>query len=166
MGLSTMLRCGREPIPSCAAENLNIRPPRGVQTVYLKPLKRPSTYHVPSCDIQLRSYSVRNLEIFADFAIRAAYYAGLGISGPVSLPQVVERWTVPRGNFVHKKSQENFERTTFRRLLQIEDGHQENVKIWLTFLNMHVYHGIGMKVNIWTYEDMGASNIVAVFFVY
>jgi ribosomal protein S10 len=103
----------------------------------------------------MRSYNVRNLEFFADFAMRAAYYLGLPAYGPVPLPRIVERWTVPRAPFVFKKSQENFERKTLRRLIQIKDGHPETVEIWLAFLKKHAYYGIGMKANIWTYEGLG-----------
>jgi small subunit ribosomal protein S10 len=103
----------------------------------------------------MRSYNVRNLEFFADFAMRAAYYLGLPAYGPVPLPRIVERWTVPRSSFIFKKSQENFERKTLRRLIQIKDGDPETVQIWLAFLKKHSYYGIGMKANVWNYEKIG-----------
>ena len=105
----------------------------------------------------MRSYNVRNLEFFADFALRAAYYLGLPVSGPVPLPRIVERWTVPRANFIFKKSQENFERKTLRRLIKIKDGHPETVQIWLAFLRKHAYYGIGMKANIWEFSKLGRT---------
>ncbi|KAF7845892.1 hypothetical protein BT93_L0157 [Corymbia citriodora subsp. variegata] len=131
-----------------------LRLPRSVQLNYLRPLKRAPTHGVPSCDLQLRSYSARNLEFFADFALRAAYYLNLPARGPVPLPRIVQRWTVPRGNFVHKKSQENFERITMRRLVQIQDGHPEVVQIWLGFLQKYAYYGVGMKANVWEYSSL------------
>ena len=91
----------------------------------------------------------------ADFALRAAYYLYLPARGPVPLPRITERWTVPRGNFVHKKSQENFERITMRRLIQILDGHPETVEIWLAFIQKHAYYGVGMKANVWEHEALG-----------
>jgi ribosomal protein S10 len=103
----------------------------------------------------MRSYSVRNLEFFADFAMRAAYYLKLPAYGPVPLPRIVERWTVPKGSFIHKKSQENFERKTLRRLIQIKDGEADTVQIWLAFLKKHAYYGIGMKANIWEFSKLG-----------
>lgn len=133
----------------------NPRLPRSVQAIYLKPLKRRAQYGVPTCDLQLRSYSVRNVEFFADFALRAAYYLGLPAAGPVPLPRITERWTVPRSNFIFKKSQENFERITLRRLIQIQDGHVENVEVWLAFLRKHAYYGVGMKANVWQHEELG-----------
>ena len=131
------------------------RLPRSVQAVYLKPLKRQAQYGVPTCDLQLRSYNVRNVEFFADFGLRAAYYLNLPAAGPIPLPRITERWTVPRSNFIFKKSQENFERITLRRLIQIQDGHPETVEIWLAFLRKHAYYGVGMKANVWQHEKLG-----------
>lgn len=62
---------------------------------------------------------------------------------------------MPRASFVFKKSQENFERKTLRRLIQIKDGNPETVEIWLSFLKKHAYYGIGMKANVWNYEKLG-----------
>ncbi|KAL1302479.1 hypothetical protein AAFC00_002870 [Neodothiora populina] len=149
----------REPSfpPEIQRELNGLRLPRSVQLNYLKPLKRTPTYGVPSADLQLRSYSVRNLEFFADFALRAAYYLNLPAKGPVPLPRITERWTVPRSNFVHKKSQENFERITMRRLIQIQDGHPEVVQIWLGFLQKYAYYGVGMKANVWEYSPLDVA---------
>lgn len=73
------------------------------------------------------------------------------------LPRIVERWTVPKSHFIHKKSQENFERKTLRRLIQIKDGHPETVGLWLAFLRKHAYYGIGMKANVWEYNKIGRT---------
>lgn len=56
---------------------------------------------------------------------------------------------------MHKKSQENFERITLRRLIQIKDGHPEVVEIWLAFLKKHAYYGVGMKANVYEHEKLG-----------
>ncbi len=129
--------------------------PRAVQALYLRPLRRECEYGVPSADLQLRSYSVRSLEFFSDFALRAAYYLGLPAFGPVPLPRITERWTVPKSHFIFKKSQENFERITLRRLIQVRDGHPETVQVWLAFLQKHAYPGIGMKANVWEFSKLG-----------
>lgn len=138
---------------------LEPRLPRSVQAVYLRPLRRQAKFGIPACDLQLRSYSVRNVEFYADFALRAAYYLNLPASGSVPLPRITERWTVPRSNFVHKKSQENFERITIRRLIQIHDGHPETIEIWLAFLRKNAYYGIGMKANVWEHERLGKRHL-------
>ncbi|KAH9903713.1 37S ribosomal protein S10, mitochondrial [Xylariomycetidae sp. FL2044] len=141
--------------PPKPEERKDLRLPRAVQALYLQPLRREAEFGVPSCDLQLRSYSIPNLEFFCDFALRAAYYLKLPAFGPVPLPKITERWTVPRSHFIFKKSQENFERITRRRLIQIRDGHPETVQIWLAYLQKHAYYGIGMKANMWDYGKLG-----------
>ena len=153
-------KAGLDPKTEEALEAL--RTPLNVQAVNLRPLRRAAEYGIPVCDLQLRTYSIRNLQLFADFAMRAAYYMGLPARGPIPLPRITERWTVPRANFVFKKSQENFERITLRRLIQIQDGHPDVVKAWLAFLQKHQYHGVGMKANIWEYESLEAATNVGV----
>ncbi|KAI8667440.1 30S ribosomal protein S10 [Fusarium sp. Ph1] len=133
------------------------RYPRALEALHLKPLKREAEHGIPSCDLQLRSYSVQPLEFFSDFALRAAYYLGLPAYGPVPLPRITERWTVPRSNFIFKKSQENFERKTLRRLIQIRDGNPETVQIWLAYLRKHQYYGVGMKANVWEFSELGVG---------
>ncbi|KAI2639508.1 ribosomal protein S10 [Hypomontagnella submonticulosa] len=140
-------------LPDPREEN-DVRLPRAVQALYLQPLRREAQYGVPTCDLQLRSFSIPNLEFFCDFALRAAYYLNLPAFGPVPLPKITERWTVPRSHFIFKKSQENFERITRRRLIQIRDGHPESVQIWLAYLQKHAYYGIGMKANVWEFDSL------------
>ncbi|KAK2039757.1 ribosomal protein S10p/S20e [Colletotrichum somersetense] len=148
-----------EAVPDVLAKSKQGGPryPRSVQALYLQPLRREAEYGIPSCDLQLRSYSLRNLEFFADFALRAAYYLKLPAFGPVPLPRITERWTVPRSSFIFKKSQENFERITLRRLVQIRDGNPETVQLWLAFLQKHAYYGIGMKANVWDFDKLGVG---------
>ncbi|TKA73497.1 hypothetical protein B0A55_05496 [Friedmanniomyces simplex] len=150
--------------PSTIEQELaGIRLPRAVQATYLDPLRHKTTHNIKTCELQIRSYSIRNLEVFADFAMRAAYYLKLPAKGPKPLPRITERWTVPRSNFVHKKSQENFERVTLRRGIEIFDGHSETVAAWLGFLKKRQYYGVGMKANVWEYgglevgQDMDAE---------
>jgi len=122
-------------------------------------LKREPEYGIPSCDLQLRSFSLQPLEFFSDFALRAAYYLGLPASGPVPLPRITQRWTVPRSHFIFKKSQENFERITLRRLIQIKDGNPETVQLWLAYLRKHQYYGVGMKANMFDFGEVGAEKM-------
>ncbi|KAF3483585.1 tryptophan--tRNA ligase [Arthroderma uncinatum] len=130
------------------------RLPKAVQAAYMKPLKRKLEYCLPVCNLQLRSYSARHVEFFADFALRAAYYLNIPATGPVPLPRIVERWTVIRSPFVHAKSKENFERITCRRLVQLQDGHPDSVQLWLAFLRKHAFHGVGMKANVFEHTSL------------
>ncbi|KAK6521565.1 mitochondrial 37S ribosomal protein rsm10 [Arthrobotrys conoides] len=135
--------------------------PQAVRAIYYAPIKVPAQYGVPSCDLQIRSFTVKNVEFFCDFALRAAYYLRLPAFGPIPLPRRTERWTVPKSNFVHKKAQQNFERVTYKRLIQIKDGDPEVVQVWLAFLRKHEYHGIGMKANVYAFEKLGTGTVMA-----
>lgn len=61
---------------------------------------------------------------------------------------------MPRSVFIFKKSQENFERITLRRLIQIKDGHPDTVNIWLAFLRKYHYYGVGMKANVFEHGGL------------
>ncbi|KAK6349695.1 mitochondrial 37S ribosomal protein rsm10 [Orbilia brochopaga] len=132
--------------------------PLAVQAIYHAPLRIPAPYNVPVCDLQIRSYAIKNVEFFADFAMRAAYYLKIPAAGPIPLPRRTERWTVPKGVFVHKKAQQNFERVTYKRMIQLKDAHPDVVQVWLAFLRKHEYYGIGMKANVYTFEKLGAGS--------
>lgn len=56
---------------------------------------------------------------------------------------------------MHKKSQENFERRTVRRLIQIRDGEAQAQELWLAFLRKYAYYGVGMKANVWEFAGVG-----------
>lgn len=127
---------------------------RSLHALYMRPLRRAAKYENPVCDLQLRSYSVRNLEFFADFAMRAAYFLNMPAKGPIPLPRLTESWVVPRSNFIFKKSQENFRRITLRRLIQIQDADPETVQIWLGYLERRQFHGVGMKANLYEWEGL------------
>lgn len=129
--------------------------PPNVAAAYRTPFRHDFKHGIPVASLQLRSYSVRNLEFFADFAMRVAYYLKMPASGPVPLPKRIERWTMPRSNFVHKKSQENFERITLRRLITVFDGHPDVVEVWLACLRKWQFYGVGMKANVWQFEGLG-----------
>lgn len=147
----------RVPERSLITDTKQLRRPRSLQALHLKPLKREAEFGIPSCDLQLRSFSIQPLEFFADFALRAAYYLCLPAYGPVPLPRITERWTVPRSHFIFKKSQENFERVTLRRMIQIKDGNPETVQLWLAYLRKHQYYGVGMKANVWEFSQAGVG---------
>ncbi|KAL7266733.1 mitochondrial 37S ribosomal protein rsm10 [Rhizina undulata] len=158
LAFSTAARMGQQEVTKDApAEDPGARIPLSIQSIYYKPFRRQPTHGLPVCDLQLRSYSVRNLDFMCDFALRAAYYCNLPASGPVPLPKKIERWTVPRSNFVHKKSQENFERITHKRLIQIKDGNPETVELWLAFLRKHQFYGVGLKANVWDFNELGVG---------
>ncbi|OQV05235.1 hypothetical protein CLAIMM_10008 isoform 2 [Cladophialophora immunda] len=146
------LASSETPAPAPGDENTRPNVPPNVLAAYRTPLYHPTTHGIPVCQLQLRSFSTRNLEFYADFCVRAAYYLSLPCRGPTPLPKKIERWTVLKSNFVNKKAQENFERITMKRLITVYDGHPEVVETWLAFVRKWQFYGVGMKANLWGWE--------------
>ncbi|OAD73402.1 hypothetical protein PHYBLDRAFT_125051 [Phycomyces blakesleeanus NRRL 1555(-)] len=125
--------------------------------VFEAPPRIPATHGIPVCNLHLRGYLPQQLDFYADFARRAAFHLGMPCSGTVPLPTQTSRWTVIRSPFVHKKSQENFERKTHKRLLQIKDAHPEAVDRWLRYLTRNAPAGVGLRATTWEFESIGVG---------
>ncbi len=69
--------------------------------------------------IRLKGYDHRLLDQAAGDIISTAKRTGAQVRGPIPLPTWMERFTVNRGPHVDKKSREQFEIRTHRRLLDI-----------------------------------------------
>lgn len=111
------------------------------------------THGVHVATLQLKSYNQKtfDLDFFADFALRCAQALEIPTGGIASLPTRTSLWTVPRGPFVHKKSQENFWRRTHRRSIKVYDASDATVDRWLQFLRMHEMPGVASKVSLFRY---------------
>jgi small subunit ribosomal protein S10 len=77
--------------------------------------------------IRLKAYDHKLLDKSAGEIVETAKRTGVDIRGPFPLPTSVNRWTVLRGPHVDKKSREQFERRTHRRLLDIIEPTQQTV---------------------------------------
>jgi len=69
--------------------------------------------------IKLRAYDNRLLDKSAAEIVMAAQRTGAGVRGPIPLPTSMSKYTVLRGPHVDKKSREQFEIRTHKRLLDI-----------------------------------------------
>ena len=69
--------------------------------------------------IRLQSYENRMLDQSVNEIIETAKNTGSMIAGPVPLPTRIERFTVNRSPHVDKKSMEQFEIRTHKRMLDI-----------------------------------------------
>ena len=77
--------------------------------------------------IRLKAYDFRILDASAREIVETARRTGARIAGPVPLPTRKERWTVLRSPHVDKKSREQFEIRTHKRLLDILEPTGETV---------------------------------------
>ncbi|KAK9453683.1 ribosomal protein S10 domain-containing protein [Dipodascopsis uninucleata] len=128
--------------------------PLNVELNYYAPLKLKSSLGNRSCELQLRSYTPEQVEIFSDFAMRAAFYLNMPISNSIPLPKRTERWTVANSPFAHSKTKTNYERITHKRLLQVKDANIESIELWLAFLRKHELPGVAMKANVYNRESI------------
>ena len=69
--------------------------------------------------IKLRAYDHRLLDQSTQEIVSAAQRTGAGINGPIPLPTAISKFTVNRSPHVDKKSREQFEMRTHKRLLDI-----------------------------------------------
>ena len=69
--------------------------------------------------IRLKAYDHRLLDQSASEIVDTARRTGARVAGPIPLPTRINRFTVLRGPHVDKKSREQFEIRTHKRLLDI-----------------------------------------------
>jgi small subunit ribosomal protein S10 len=71
--------------------------------------------------VRLRGFDVELVEQSAKAIVDTVVKAGATVSGPVPLPTRINKYTVLRSPFVNKKSREQFEMRTHKRLIDILD---------------------------------------------
>ena len=69
--------------------------------------------------IRLKAFDHRILDSSTHEIVNTAKRTGADVRGPIPLPTKIERFTVNRSPHVDKKSREQFEIRTFKRLLDI-----------------------------------------------
>ena len=77
--------------------------------------------------IRLKAFDHVVLDQAAADIVRTAEKTGAQVSGPIPLPVKTERWTVLRSPHVDKKSREQFELRTHKRLLDINDSRPQTM---------------------------------------
>ena len=71
--------------------------------------------------IRLKAFDHRVLDQSVREIVGTAKRTGARVRGPIPLPNVIDRFTVNRSPHVDKKSREQFEIRTHKRLLDIVD---------------------------------------------
>lgn len=69
--------------------------------------------------VKLRGFDVKLVDQNAQSIVKAAQKAGAKVCGPIPLPTRINKFTVLRSPFVNKKSREQFEMRTHKRLIDI-----------------------------------------------
>ena len=95
--------------------------------------------------IRLKAYDYRILDQSTTEIVDTAKRTGARVAGPIPLPVKTERWTVLRSPHVDKKSREQFELRTHKRLLDINDSRPQTMDA-LTKLDLPAGVDVEIKV--------------------
>src|SRR5689334_4034883 len=77
--------------------------------------------------IKLKSYDHNLVDKSSEKIVRAVKATGAVVSGPIPLPTEKEKFTVLRSPHVNKKSREQFQLCTYKRLVDIYSGSPKTV---------------------------------------
>lgn len=77
--------------------------------------------------IRLKGYDHKLLDAAVSEIVQTVRRTGGRVAGPIPLPTRIERFTVNRSPYVDKKSREQFEIRTHKRLLDILEPTQQTI---------------------------------------
>ena len=77
--------------------------------------------------IRLKAFDFRMLDQSAGEIVETAKRTGAKVAGPIPLPTRIEKFTVNRSPHVDKKSREQFEIRSHKRLLDILEPTQQTI---------------------------------------
>ncbi|MBL7222322.1 MAG: 30S ribosomal protein S10 [Candidatus Brocadiae bacterium] len=77
--------------------------------------------------IRMEAYDHQVLDDSASQIVEAVKRSGAKVFGPIPLPTTIERYTVLRSPHVNKKSREQFEIRTHKRIIDIEEPTAQTV---------------------------------------
>jgi len=77
--------------------------------------------------VRLKGYDHKLLDTAVAEIVQTVRRTGGRVAGPIPLPTRIERFTVNRSSFIDKKSREQFEIRTHKRLLDILEPTQQTI---------------------------------------
>ena len=95
--------------------------------------------------IRLKAYDSRVLDQSTTEIVDTAKRTGARLAGPIPLPTAINKWTVLRSPHVDKKSREQFELKTHKRVIDILDSRAQTVDA-LTKLDLPAGVDVEIKV--------------------
>jgi small subunit ribosomal protein S10 len=93
----------------------------------------------------LRAYDHRILDQSVKEIIEVATRTGAKVSGPIPMPVRKKRWTVLRSPHVDKKSREQFEIRTHKRLLDIVEPTSKTVD---ALMKLELPAGVDVEIKL------------------
>lgn len=95
--------------------------------------------------IKLRAYDHRLLDQSVKEIVETVHRTGARIAGPVPLPTHIQKFTVLRSPHVDKKSREQFEIRTHKRLIDIHDPTQQTVD---ALMQLELAAGVDVEIKL------------------
>jgi small subunit ribosomal protein S10 len=95
--------------------------------------------------IRLKAFDHRVLDQSASEIVNTAKRTGAHVRGPIPLPTRIERFTVNRSPHIDKKSREQFEIRTHKRLLDIVDPTPQTVD---ALMKLDLAAGVNVEIKV------------------
>ena len=95
--------------------------------------------------IRLKAFDHRVLDQSASEIVNTARRTGAQVRGPIPLPTRIERFTVNRSPHIDKKSREQFEIRTHKRLLDILDPTPQTVD---ALMKLDLAAGVDVEIKL------------------
>ena len=95
--------------------------------------------------IKLKSYDHNLVDKSADKIVKTVKTTGAIVTGPIPLPTSLNRFTVLRGPHVDKKSREQFEMRTHKRVLDIVEPTPQTVD---ALMKLDLASGVDVEIKI------------------
>ena len=95
--------------------------------------------------IKLKSYDSRILDKSSAEIVAKAKRTGAEVAGPIPLPNKIERFCVLRSPHVDKKSREQFEIRTHKRLVDIFEATPETVD---ALMKLELAAGVDVEIKL------------------
>ena len=98
-----------------------------------------------SIRIHLRAYDNKILDLSTVEIINTAKRTGAQVKGPIPLPTKKEVFTVLRSPHIDKKSREQFETRTHKRLIDIEEPTPQTIE---ALMKLDLASGVDVEIKI------------------
>ncbi len=95
--------------------------------------------------IRLKAYDHRVLDQSTAEIVNTAKRTGAEVRGPIPLPTRIEKYTVLRSPHIDKKSREQFEMRTHKRLLDIVDPTPQTVD---ALMKLDLAAGVDVEIKL------------------
>lgn len=96
--------------------------------------------------IRLRGYDYRLLDQSAADIVERAKRTGARVAGPIPLPTGISRYTVLRSPHVDKKSREQFEIRTHKRVIDILEPKQQTID---ALMKLDLASGVDVEIKLY-----------------